>query len=183
MWTRPSLPTPISTNAPNGARLLIVPSTLSPARIVASFSRSTSGLRGPRRSRWGLGRLGSRIVRLIRRASASTLLTQTVTGSPICTSSVGDSTRVSLISEIWTKPSRPTPTSTKTPYSAMLVTLPSSCMPGCTSLKRRGLPPLAALSVGSKLAAASAGASAACPVASVCCAWGAGCWVVADCCA
>ena len=57
-------------------------------------------------------------------------MTFTVTTWPERTTSRGSETNFSLIAETWTRPSWWTPTSTKAPNAATLVTVPSRIMPG-----------------------------------------------------
>ena len=109
---------------------------------------------------------GSIMVRLMRLRSRSSFLIHNSTSWPSCSTSDTLPTRLAESSEICTRPSRPTPISTKAPNSVMRLTLPFTCWPtlsirttvplASTAPVHRLIPPYGALASGSCFGAATA---------------------------
>ena len=116
MWTRPSTPSRISTNAPKVTTLVTLPSSSSPTEYIETTRCHGSSwvcLR-PREMRW-------------RSRSMSRTLTSTF--SPIETTSLGWLTCDHESSEMWMRPSMPL-RSTNAPNSTMFEMTPSTTRPG-----------------------------------------------------
>src|SRR3954454_1189178 len=123
MWTSPSTPSRISTNAPKVTTLVTLPSSSSPTWYVSTTRCHGSSwvcLR-PSEMRWRSG-------------SMSSTLTWTVW--PMSRSSDGWLTCDHDSSEMWMRPSMPL-RSTKAPKSTMLEIWPSTMRPGCSRSRIR----------------------------------------------
>src|SRR3954470_20337069 len=117
MWTMPSTSPSRPTNKPNSVEFLTSPSTTEPTGCASA--KASHGFD------WACFR-----PRLMRRFSWSTSSTFTSTSWLVLTILPGCTFfLVQLISDTWTSPSMPGSSSTKAPYSVMLVTRPRNVLP------------------------------------------------------